>query len=91
MQCGPVRHRVNAKAQAVARPFDHRVHVRPTAFVARPSDKRDPRVGFQSLYQELVDDERRNRRICEDVIECVRSGRTPLVLTERRDHVDRLE
>ena len=23
MQCGPVRHRVNAKAQAAARPFEH--------------------------------------------------------------------
>ena len=91
MQCGPVRHCVNAKAQAVARPFEHRVLVRPTSFEARPSTERDPRVEFQTLCQELVDDERRNRRICEDVIECVRSGRTPLVLTERRDHLDRLE
>ena len=30
MQCGPVRHRVDAKAQAAARPFEHTVHVRPT-------------------------------------------------------------
>ncbi|HUG21281.1 DEAD/DEAH box helicase, partial [Piscinibacter sp.] len=91
MQCGPVRHRVNAKAQAMARPFEHRVLVRPTAFEAGPSAERDPRVEFQTLCQELVDDERRNRRICEDVIECARSGRAPLVLTERRDHLDHLE
>jgi len=32
MQCGPVRYRVNAKSQAAARPFVHRVFVRPTAF-----------------------------------------------------------
>lgn len=32
MQCGPVRHRVDAKAQAAARPFEHMVIVRPTAF-----------------------------------------------------------
>ena len=32
MQCGPVRHRVDAKAQAAARPFEHTVVVRPTAF-----------------------------------------------------------
>ena len=35
MQCGPVRHRVDARAQAAARPFTHAVHVRPTGF--RPS------------------------------------------------------
>ena len=32
MQCGPVRHRVDARAQAAARPFEHTVIVRPTAF-----------------------------------------------------------
>ena len=32
MQCGPVRHRVDAKAQAAARPFEHTVIVRPTTF-----------------------------------------------------------
>jgi hypothetical protein len=32
MQCGPVRHRVDAKSQAVARPFTHHVLVRPTNF-----------------------------------------------------------
>ena len=35
MQCGPVRHRVDAKAEAVARPFRHTVHVRPTVVSAR--------------------------------------------------------
>jgi len=30
MQCGPVRHRVDARAQAAARPFEHKVVVRPT-------------------------------------------------------------
>jgi very-short-patch-repair endonuclease len=48
-------------------------------------------VEFQALYQELVDDEPRNRRICEDVVESVNNGRSPLVLTERNDHLDRLE
>jgi hypothetical protein len=34
MQCGPVRHRVNAKQQAAVRPFTHQVFVRPTNFRA---------------------------------------------------------
>jgi len=89
MQCGPIRHRVSAKAQATARPFEHTVFVRPTAFQAANIEE-DQRAQFQSLYRELIDDEARNRRICDDVIEAVRDGRSPLVLTERNDHLDRL-
>jgi len=91
MQCGPVRHRVDAKAQAASRPFEHFVTTQPTAFQPIRAPESDTRIEFQTLYQELVDDESRNRRICEDVIESVRGGRSPLVLTERNDHLDRLE
>lgn len=91
MQCGPVRHRVCARAQAATRPFDHHVLVQPTSFQSRRSPDPDRRLEFQALYQELVEDEGRNRRICEDVLDSVRSGRSPLVLTERNDHLDRLE
>jgi superfamily II DNA or RNA helicase len=44
-----------------------------------------------ALFRELIHDEGRTRRICDDVTESVRSGRSPLVLTERNDHLDRLE
>jgi superfamily II DNA or RNA helicase/very-short-patch-repair endonuclease len=91
MQCGPVRHRVNAKVQAASRPFEHLVIVHPTAFQPIRTPASDKRVEFQTLYQELVADDQRNRRICDDVIDAVRAGRSPLVLTERNDHVDRLE
>jgi superfamily II DNA or RNA helicase/very-short-patch-repair endonuclease len=91
MQCGPVRHRVDAKAQAARRPFEHFVIVHPTVFQPMRAPDPDKRVEFQKLYQELVADDQRNRRICEDVIEVVCTGRSPLVLTERNDHVDRLE
>jgi superfamily II DNA or RNA helicase len=32
MQFGPIRHRVDARQQAAARPFTHHVFVRPTGF-----------------------------------------------------------
>lgn len=91
MQCGPVRHRVNARAQAAARPFEHFVLVQPTAFLSSRNPDADKRVQFQAVYQELIDDELRTRRICDDVVESVGSGRSPLVLTERSEHLDRLE
>ena len=90
MQCGPVRHLVSAKAQMVAHPFEHTVIVRPTPFQSHNTADQDRRIAFQALYQELVDDERRNRHICADVVQAVRDGRSPLVLTERNEHLDRL-
>jgi superfamily II DNA or RNA helicase/very-short-patch-repair endonuclease len=90
MQCGPVRHRVNAKEQAATRPFEHAVIVRPTDF--RPLQAADPdvRAQFQGLYRELVDDDQRNQLICKEVVQVVREGHSPLVLTERNDHLDAL-
>jgi superfamily II DNA or RNA helicase/very-short-patch-repair endonuclease len=90
MQCGPVRHRVDARAQAAARPFEHKVLVRPTAFHSLRAPETDKRLEFQALYQALVEDGVRTRRICEDVVGCIRAGRSPLVLTERTGHLDRL-
>src|SRR5215471_12032434 len=87
MQCGPVRHRVDAKVEAMRRPFTHCVLVRPTAFQTAMPPPSDKRIEFTSLYAELFADESRNRRICEDVIEAVHSGRSPLVLTERNEHL----
>jgi superfamily II DNA or RNA helicase len=90
MQCGPVRYRDSAKLQAAARPFSHSVIIRPTAFQSRREPETDKRVEFQMLYKELIEDERRNVLICDDLLQAVRDGRSPLVLTERHEHLDRL-
>ena len=88
MQCGPVRHRVDAKAQAVARPFRHRVFVRPTAFRDFAEPEADPRMAFQNLCDAIADDGVRNAMICSDVEACHRDGRNPVVLTERTGHLE---
>jgi very-short-patch-repair endonuclease len=46
------------------------------------------RIQFQDLCKELIADDERNRLICEDVLRAVREGRSPLVLTERKEHLD---
>jgi very-short-patch-repair endonuclease len=66
------------------------VVVRPTGFHSCRSPDQDKRIEFLSLYKELVEDEGRNRRICDDVIQAVRDARSPLVLTERNEHLDAL-
>jgi very-short-patch-repair endonuclease len=67
------------------------VLVQPTAFQPTRTPNPDKRVEFQTLYQELIDDDARTRRICEDVVDAVRDGRSPLILTERNEHLDRFE
>ena len=88
MQCGPVRHCVDAKAQAATRPFQHTVLVRPTSFRPLRAANADPRFQFHELYEELIADDERNRLLCEEVVQAVREGRSPLVLTERNEHLD---
>lgn len=90
MQCGPVRYRVNAKQRAAAHPFKHTVMVRPTDF--RPLRPANPnvRLQFHELYEELIGDEERNRLICHDLMQTLQEGRSPLVLTERNEHLDSL-
>jgi hypothetical protein len=49
MQCGPVRDRVNARAEAAARPFEQVVLVQPTGFRSRRAPNPDRRVEFLFL------------------------------------------
>jgi superfamily II DNA or RNA helicase len=86
MQCGPVRHLVDPRALAAGRPFDHRVICRDTTF----HGELDPRVGIQGLYASLAEDPARNELILDDIISAVDAGRSPIVLTERKDHLEYL-
>ena len=90
MRCGPVLYRVDAKAQAAVRPFEHYVFVRPTSF--RPSGQihEDLRIQFQDLYSDLISHTERNALICNDVIQAIKKGRSPIILTERNEHLDLL-
>ena len=87
MQCGPVRHRVDARQQADARPFSHHVIVRPTGLRSMADADPDRRVEYQNLCAEIIRSEPRNAMIRDDVTVALREGRSPLVLTERTEHV----
>ena len=87
MQCGPVRHRVDAKQQADARPFSHHVIVHPTGLRQIAEDDPDRRIQYQNLCAEIIRSAPRNAMIRDDVIAAINEGRSPLVLTERTEHV----
>ena len=85
MQLGPVRFAVDARSQAARRPFDHRLIVRETAFGRGRAVSVD---GIQPLYAALAADEQRNRLILADVTTALAEGRSPILLTERKDHLE---
>jgi len=87
MQLGPIRFSVDPKSQAGARPFEHRLLVRETAF--RVGANEEPKI--QELYGRLTKDEARNDLILNDVIAALEEGRSPILLTERRDHLEHFE
>ena len=89
MQCGPVRFRASAKAQALRRPFSHRALLRPTAF-RLPAGIEPERPPIQHVYAALAEDVARNDMIFDDVLSALEAGRSPLVLTARKDHAERL-
>ncbi|HUZ72866.1 MAG TPA: DEAD/DEAH box helicase family protein [Stellaceae bacterium] len=87
MQCGPVRHRVDAKKQAAIRPFDHKVIFRRTEFQL-PRRQPDEKPAIQELYAKLAQDPARNDLIFDDILSALEDGRSPVVITERKDHLD---
>jgi superfamily II DNA or RNA helicase len=88
MQCGPVRYRVDARRQAETRPFDHKVIVRPTGFCLPAHLQDAPVPSIQELYTMLSKHDERNHLIIQDVVAAAEAKRFPVVLTERREHVE---
>jgi superfamily II DNA or RNA helicase len=83
MQCGPIRYKVDARTQAKIRPFTHKVIRKTTRFTSNSTN-------IQELYQELATSDRRNQQLFDDVLKELDAGRSPMILTERVEHLNRL-
>jgi superfamily II DNA or RNA helicase len=91
MQCGPVRHRVDARVQATERGITHRARVQPTLFQLPPVLAASERPPISAVYAALAHDEARNDMIFDDVLNALEEKRSPILLTERRDHLEHLK
>jgi len=85
MQCGPIRHRVDTKAQALARRFKHIVIPRPTNFRLPPTHEKPEMF---ELYAASAVNKGRNDLSYVDLLRAVKAGRSPILLTERTSQVD---
>src|SRR5437899_320792 len=84
MQCGPIRFNLSARKMVQATPFEHRVIPRFTEFrLALELTE----ATIQDVYAALLDDHERNQKIEKDLIKAVESGRSPLLLTGRTEHL----
>lgn len=90
MQCGPVRHRVDARRQAAERGIRHRARERSTKFELPPPLASAERPSMPAIYAALAQDKGRNDLIFDDVLKSLEARRSPIVLTERKDHLDHL-
>jgi superfamily II DNA or RNA helicase len=84
MQCGPIRFNLPVRSQVDSSPFEHRV--KPQSTTTRWPREQAPTI--QELYALLAVDADRNAQIVRDVMQAVASGRSPLVLSGRTDHVE---
>lgn len=82
MQFGPVRYRLTAKDRAKMQKFEHYIYPRFTSLVNTSGQV----WNINEAYKELILNMRRNRQIIDDVVECVRNGRTPVILTKFTEH-----
>ncbi|HKX31235.1 MAG TPA: DEAD/DEAH box helicase family protein [Blastocatellia bacterium] len=84
MQCGPIRYHLSERKMAEIRPLQHTVVTRHTDFslTNQSSD-----LSIQEIYRAIALDERRNGLIVNDILHEIEAGRSPLLLTERTDHL----
>ena len=88
----PCDSRADGRRATALEPFAHVVLVRPTAFA--PSNATTDAAGrpmLSALIDEIVADEARNKAIVADVLAAVKEGRSPVVLSERRAHLEVFE
>ena len=84
MQLGPARYAVDRRSSLATSPFARRLVVRETEFELTGETD----LPIQRIYSSLAGDARRNDDILNDVIGALDAGRSPPVLTERKDHRD---
>ncbi len=86
MQCGAIRFKVDAKQQMAMQDFSRHLIPRFTTFRIIGEDN----PSYTLIAEKVAADKPRNETIVNDVCLSVEEGRTPMVLTTRKSHVETL-
>ena len=87
MQCGPIRFKDSLKNRKLSG-IRHIVIPRETGFQMPPSSQEGTHI--HELYDALATNRARNDLIFDDILKELDQGRSPLVITERLEHLDGL-
>jgi superfamily II DNA or RNA helicase len=85
MQCGPICYRMKEK-DANQQISNFMAISRMTKFTCEWSEDSN----IYDVWPKLIKDEQRNQLIIDDIIKVVQAGRFPIILTERREHLEKL-
>ena len=88
MNIGPVRYKVKDREQAAQREFSHQVKYRKTGFKINDRIQNEENIKIHDLYDRLSNDDVRNSMITSDVEKAIQDGRSPVVITERKTHLE---
>lgn len=86
MQCGPIRYSVSTKSVTEEGSFRQLLVERQTDFSCEWAQ--DDHI--TSIWPPLISDAAWNDLICSDVRACLSEGRSPIILTERKEHLELL-
>lgn len=87
MLLGPIRYSYTSKEKADAQGIDHFVYPRFTRTVS-PRGVMTEKMHPNEAYEIIRENEARDDLIVSDVIDCVKSGRTPVVLSKYKEHTE---
>jgi hypothetical protein len=78
-----------AMVESTIRSIDSRVPIK-MVVASRGKQIRDEKPPIQELYAKLTQDSARNDLIFDDILSALEAGRSPVVITERKDHLEML-
>jgi len=86
LQCGPIRHVIK---DVIDEASPRTVFVRRSSFHLQVTPGQT--LSIHSVWEALVADNGRTSQIIRDVLGCLNEGRCPMVLSDRKSHLDILE
>jgi superfamily II DNA or RNA helicase len=87
MQCGPIRYKITSQKNSTESLLRYRLITRITNFFCPWSDEDK----IHNLWPLLIADEERNQLIFNDILNALEEKRSPIVLTERKEHLETLK
>lgn len=84
MHLGPILHKFTSKDRIKMQNVNHYVNPRFTRVINTQGKK----LTLNEAYSMLIEDEKRNALIVNDVIDCINKNRTPIIITKQKKHLE---